>query len=187
MTQVNLLLEDSLNLLTILNKNQLYLTDNNSLGIRSPRKTSLKKSQLSIKNSSYKKIGRSVTTVTRNINSKHSSSTYKWQSGVPQKASQADQVIKRLVTHANNAAKPSYLSDTSSAPSSARLKLKPNKSLPLSKHQVNIFSKLTQNFLNLILTQDLSSSSVFRVQYLSLAGSLPLRNKMMMSQTLVRF
>ncbi|XP_034245875.1 uncharacterized protein LOC117647966 [Thrips palmi] len=110
--------------------------ENNSLGIRSPRKTSSasKKSQVSLKNASNKKAGRSVTTVTRNIHSKHSS-VYKWKSGVPRQVSQADQVIKRLVAQANNASKPSHLSDSSSAQSSARPKLKSHSSSLSTKDQ----------------------------------------------------
>lgn len=115
--------------------------ENNSLGIRSPRKTSSpsKKSRLSLKNASSKTMGKSVTTVTRNIHSKHSSSVHKWKS-VPHQASHADQVIKQLVAHANNAAKPSSLSESSSAPSSARPRLKQlSSSSHATKHQSSAF------------------------------------------------
>lgn len=87
--------------------------ENNSLGMKSPRSTSSNKGQQSL---SKKKLGKSVTTVTRNISAKSlTAPKIPWQ-----QATQADRLIKKLVDNANVALKSKQSSETSSLPSTER-------------------------------------------------------------------
>lgn len=104
----------------------LFDPDNNSLGIRSPRKTSAHLNRCpSSMSAKKKKPGKNVTTVTRNVAAK-SAALHKLPS---QQASQAQQLIQQLVANAGTTIK-----ECTSAPSSGRSQLRPSRpSVPFQR------------------------------------------------------